>query len=107
MAHQWWGVGVDAVSYRDRWLVEGLAEFSALWFLDEDLGNHEGYEETLREWRDQLVQRGPDVAPIAAGGRGGAGTEAGDDELISYRKGAWVFHMLRMFLRHEDAGGGG
>ncbi|HEX7917967.1 MAG TPA: hypothetical protein VF454_01115, partial [Gemmatimonadales bacterium] len=32
VAHQWWGISVEMASVRDRWLSEGLAEFSGLWY---------------------------------------------------------------------------
>ena len=33
VAHQWWGIGVDYLTYHDRWLSEGFAEFSGLWYM--------------------------------------------------------------------------
>ena len=33
VAHQWWGIGVDYNDYHDKWLSEGLAEYSSLLYL--------------------------------------------------------------------------
>ena len=37
-AHQWWGNRVTAASYRDHWLMEGLANYSALLYVEKSKG---------------------------------------------------------------------
>jgi aminopeptidase N len=38
IAHQWWGQGVTWARYRDHWLSEGLAQYSAALFLQAKYG---------------------------------------------------------------------
>jgi Peptidase family M1 domain len=38
IAHQWWGQGVSFGSYKDQWLSEGLAQFSAASYLGHQYG---------------------------------------------------------------------
>ena len=39
-AHQWWGNRVTAATYRDYWLMEALANYSALLYLEKTKGAH-------------------------------------------------------------------
>ena len=98
MAHQWWGIGVEPASYRDWWLAEGLADFSGLWYMQMILEDNEKYFRFLREWREQILDRGQDLAPIWLGPRAAVSDEPGDYNLVVYRKGAWVVQMLRNML---------
>ena len=42
-AHQWWGNRVTTASYRDNWLMEALASYSALLYLEKSKGaQHRG-----------------------------------------------------------------
>jgi len=53
-AHQWWGDAVDWVSYRDEWIVEALANYSALVMLDKQ---HPGDMRTaLNYYRGELLR---------------------------------------------------
>ncbi|HTS10528.1 MAG TPA: M1 family aminopeptidase [Candidatus Limnocylindrales bacterium] len=107
VAHQWWGDYVEFDSYRDRWLGEGLADFSASLFLES------AYEDKARWlypkfWDDErrsIVERNNygfraiDVGPVTMGYRlnnGKAGFDV-DRELI-YAKGAYIFQMLRQMM---------
>ncbi len=38
VAHQWWGDAVIPASYQDEWLAEGLANYSALMYLEKEAG---------------------------------------------------------------------
>ena len=42
VAHQWWGHQIGWASYRDQWLSEGLAEFTAALMLEVNSGRTEG-----------------------------------------------------------------
>ena len=106
MAHQWWGIGVDYKTYRDRWLSEGMSQFAAL-LSSRALGRLrnvvlEGdvYEKTLKEWRKEIFERREKTGPIALGHRVQASDKDsdGDYQLIIYRKGAWVAHMIRSMM---------
>jgi hypothetical protein len=104
VAHQWWGIGVDFSTYHDQWLSEGLAEFSALWYLQTVRKNNKLYFDQLEEWKKQLLEvRKPPgepqlVAPVALGYRAATSERPGDYDLIVYRKGAWVIHMIRILM---------
>lgn len=96
VAHQWWGIGVDYATYHDRWISEGFADFSGLWFLQTRRGDNKRYFKTLDRWRADIMVRRSQPLPIWLGHRV-ATTRTGDDyDAIVYKKGAWVLHMLRM-----------
>jgi aminopeptidase N len=90
LAHQWWGDMVTCASWSDIWLNEGFATYSeALWY------EHRNGGASLFALKRAMDQRRPDrlddsvyvhdptsVARIFSGN-------------YSYRKGAWVVHMLR------------
>jgi hypothetical protein len=104
VAHQWWGIGVDFATYHDQWLSEGLAEFSGLWYLQTARRDNDLYFGMLRRWRDELLDtrgaRGEEseVGPISLGYRTASSSSPGAYDLMVYRKGAWVLHMLRVLL---------
>lgn len=98
MAHQWWGIGVMPAGPRDAWLQEGFANFSALWYMQMILNDSTKFFGQLDRWRDSLVSRGPDVAPLGIGLRVQNQDHPGDYDLIVYRKGAWVLQMLRNLM---------
>ncbi len=100
VAHQWWGIGVDFVSYHDQWLSEGFANFSGLWYLQTARKDNDKYYDMLRRWRSSILLREGEPGPISLGYRVFA---AKDDDLndyqtVVYQKGAWVVHMLRILL---------
>jgi hypothetical protein len=97
IAHQWWGIGVEPATYRDRWLSEGFAEFSGLWYMQTALNNDNNYLRRLRLTRDALRRDRDRLAAIGVGPRA-AENETGQYDLVVYRKGAWVLHMLRNML---------
>src|SRR5690606_7353292 len=99
VAHQWWPRGVDFNSYHDQWLSEAFAEYSGLWFMQNQLGNNDRFFRYLREWRDRIFDnrkytlgKGRDAGPVWLGYRTGAEATPGDYDLIIYKKGAWVLH---------------
>jgi hypothetical protein len=98
MAHQWWGIGIMPAGTRDAWLQEGFADFSGLWYMQMILRDTTKFFGQLDRWRDALVSRGPDVAPLGLGFRVSNQDHPGDYDLIVYKKGAWVLQMLRNFM---------
>jgi len=61
IAHQWWGQGVGGATYRDQWLSEGLAQFSAVRYLKAKLGD-DVYVAALRKftrWTEKKSKWGP------------------------------------------------
>ncbi len=92
-AHQWWGNGVLGSSDRDEWLSEGLASFSALWYLQIERKTSEQYFKFLDHYRTDIEADQTDVRPIWLGHRTGASYD-----VTIYEKGAWVFNMLRVLM---------
>jgi aminopeptidase N len=105
VAHQWWGYGVDYRTYHDHWLSEGFADFSALWYVQQGLGDTKSYLAVLEAWREEIFKDlrfrpsdSPPAGPIWLGYRSASIEAPGDHALIVYKKGAWVLHMLRNML---------
>lgn len=97
MAHQWWGIGVEPADYRDAWVSEGFATFSGLWYMQLSLRDNDKYFKPLREWRKQLRIAGDKTPPLGLGYRI-LDVEPERYDLMVYRKGAWILHMLRNLM---------
>ncbi|MGH7675923.1 MAG: M1 family aminopeptidase [Gemmatimonadales bacterium] len=97
MAHQWWGIGVEPAGYRDAWVSEGFATFAGLWYMQLILRDNEKYFKQLRDWRDEIRAKRDDAPPIGLGYRA-ADSDPELYDLMVYRKGAWVLHMLRNLM---------
>jgi hypothetical protein len=99
-AHQWWGNRVMAATYRDNWLMEALANYSALLFLEKKRGRH-AMETMLESYRDQLLAKNPagqvveSAGPIVLGTRLATAQEPRGWHTITYGKGSWIIQMLR------------
>jgi hypothetical protein len=99
VAHQWWGNLVTFESYRDEWLSEALANYSALLYLEKKRGV-KALETVLEEYRKRLLREGPDgktlesAGPIVFGVRIRSSNPAAWQS-ITYEKGSWILHMLR------------
>lgn len=104
MAHQWWGVGVRPASDHDRWMSEGFAEFSGLWYMARAKASAELYEKRLKESRERILKRRGKAPPIWMGSRVATYGYAEDYPVTVYDKGAWVLHMLRIMLTNYDDG---
>jgi hypothetical protein len=103
VAHQWWGDVVMPASYQDEWLSEGLANYSALMYLEKKRGV-KAMEDVLEGYRDSLLKKDASGAAIESAGPitwgfrlESAGSPAAWQD-ITYYKGAWILHMLRRRL---------
>ena len=106
-AHQWWGSGVHQASYRDKWLSEGLASFSALWYLQVERKSSQQYFKFLDQYQADIHADLDAVGPICLGHRSGSPDAPRGAQVVIYEKGAWVFNMLRMLMldlrtMHDD-----
>jgi hypothetical protein len=105
-AHQWWGAQVVGASYHDDWLMEALANYSALLYLEKTKGEHE-VDELLNEYRIELLARSDNGAsvdaagPIVLGTRLESSLEPRAWRAITYGKGSWILHMLRRRMGDE------
>jgi len=118
VAHELWGHAVGWKSYRDQWLSEAFAEYSAMMFVEATMPKEGYFEEMLqvysneqtgslkaamskfaRPWNMMLT---PDerrlIGPIAAGERASTARVPSGYEMQCYNKGAMVLHMLRSRL---------
>jgi predicted metalloprotease with PDZ domain len=100
VAHQWWGIGVDYMTYHDRWLSEGFSEFSGLWYMQTVRQSTDKYLATLRRYRGSIFLRKEVPGPIYLGHRVQSSRDHDVDDYatIVYKKGAWVVHMLRILM---------
>ena len=102
IAHQWWGNLVSAADYRASWLMEAMADYSALQFVEREKGTA-ALDAVLQQYREDLLnpQGGK---PIESAGPVDFGPRLLDNNgfltwhVILYEKGAWVLHMLRQRL---------
>jgi hypothetical protein len=104
-AHQWWGIGVDFETYHDQWLSEGLAEYSGIWYLQSAKNDNALFFAMLNDWKDKIINvrqyllnSGQEAGPVWLGYRTSSSSTKGDYDLIIYKKGAWIIHMLRAML---------
>jgi hypothetical protein len=105
-AHQWWGNVVTSAGYHDDWLMEALANYSALLYLEKRKGPRT-LESTLAEYRSQLLhqtgsgQPVDSAGPIIMGTRLETSTTPTAWRTITYGKGSWILHMLRRRMGDE------
>jgi hypothetical protein len=119
VAHQWWGHLVGASSYRDAWLGEAFAEYSAMMFVEATVKDGPKlFQEIVRVYGDglngsiktgfskfarpgvTLLNRayGDRIGPIGHGWRANTGEVPTAYSSQVYEKGALVLHMLRGLL---------
>ena len=100
VAHQWWGNIVTGRSYQDEWLMEGLAHYSALLWLEKKKGP-KALEEVMANFQADLLKVGEDgqtaesAGPVTWGYRLEGSPNRDASRVITYEKSAWVLHMLR------------
>lgn len=103
VAHQWWGHIIGWKSYRDQWMSEGFAEFSASMFAQAVYKNDK-FLEFWKEERElitnknQLGKRPSDVGGVYMGYRLDTPKTGPVTRAMIYPKGAFILHMLRMMM---------
>jgi hypothetical protein len=106
VAHQWWGNCVTAATYRDAWLMEALANYSALLYLEKRKGGH-SVELMLDSYRADLLAKSDSgqivdsTGPIVLGPRLENSQEPRAWRDIIYGKGSWIIQMLRRRMGDE------
>jgi hypothetical protein len=99
-AHQWWGNVVTAGSYHTEWLMEALANYSALMFLENRKGS-KFLDTALEEYRRELLAKGVNgdeaesEGPVVQGRRLENSNNPNAWVAVAYGKGTWILHMLR------------
>jgi hypothetical protein len=105
-AHQWWGNRITNASYRDNWLMEALANYSALLYLEKRRGSR-SLEMMLDSYRDGLLAKNESgqtidsAGPIVLGTRLENSQEPRAWRTITYGKGSWIIQMLRRRMGDE------
>jgi hypothetical protein len=108
-AHQWWGNVVSPAGYRDNWLMEALANYSALMYLEKRDGRGvvdgalESYRSDLLA-KDEKGQTSESTGPIVLGERLKSSQSLTAWNTITYGKGSWILHMLRSLEGDERFG---
>ena len=109
IAHQWWGHTVGWSAYRDQWISEGFAEFSASLFMQ--IYYKDEFDKFWEDERKMLLEkdkegfRAIDVGPVTLGYRL-ASTRAGfsTPRRLIYPKGAYILNMIRMLFWTNESG---
>lgn len=106
VAHQWWGDLVSTSSMEDDWLMEALANYSALLYMEKRHGP-KAVDSLLDHFRANLLAKtdtGSTVestGPVTWGARLETSHSPDAWRAITYEKGAWILHMLRHTLGDE------
>jgi hypothetical protein len=112
VAHQWWGHVIGWDSYRDQWMSEGFAQFSASLYVQFIRGNDK-FLDFWEELRHQIVDSSPmtkdrkpyTVGPVTQGYRLNSGKTGAIAQNLIYPKGAYILHILRMMMHNQRDGG--
>ena len=110
VAHQWWGHTVGFAGYRDQWMSEGFAEFSAAMFLQATRKNNNEFRDFWKQLKEQLTARNSegfrpiDVGPVTMGYRLNTEKTGGVARFLIYPKGAYILHMVRMMMYSPKTG---
>jgi hypothetical protein len=103
-AHQWWGHQIGTHSYRDEWISEGFSEFTAALVLQQT-GGWAKYNDFWEKKRRHILDKprgafisNDEAGPISQGWRISSWRAPGAYSAITYSKGAYVLHMLRMTM---------
>lgn len=99
LAHQWWGNWITFENYRDEWLSEALANYSALLYLEKRRGV-KAVETVLEEYRRRLLATSPEGNEAEAAGPVVLGMRLRQTDpvawhALTYGKTTWILHMLR------------
>ncbi|MBV9209221.1 MAG: hypothetical protein JOZ52_01255, partial [Acidobacteria bacterium] len=114
VAHQWWGHIIGWSSYRDQWMSEGFAEFSASLYVQNVVdrgGSLNNYIEFWDTHRKRLVEATPftkgrkpyTVGPVTLGLRLNSEKTGGAYQPAVYDKGPYILHMLRWMMYDKSS----
>lgn len=112
VAHQWWGHTIGWTSYRDQWMSEGFAEFSASLYVQYIRKDTNKYTEFWEEQRKRIVEASPatrgrkpfTVGPVTQGYRLNNAKTGAVAQFMIYPKGAYILQMIRMMMYDPRTG---
>jgi hypothetical protein len=105
-AHQWWGNVVTTASFEDDWIMEALANYSALLYLEKRKGSR-AVDTVLANYKTHLLAKAggantvESIGPIIWGPRLFTSQSPDAWRVITYEKGSWIMHMLRQRIGDE------
>jgi len=106
-AHQWWGNVVTTASFEDDWIMEALANYSALLYLEKRKGSR-AVDTVLANYKTHLLAKTAggantveSIGPIVWGPRLYTSQAPDAWRAITYEKGSWIMHMLRQRIGDE------
>lgn len=110
IAHQWWGHVVPWSSYRDQWLSEALANYSASLYGRQRLQHRaQTWAGPTSGWQDDLLlatattgDRIESVGPVVLGMRLSSSISLEAYEAIVYKKGALVLNLLANLIMADN-----
>jgi len=106
-AHQWWGDLVGWKTYRDQWISEAVANYSALMLLEETRPADTRF--LLDYYRGDLERKNSDGRPYREAGPVTLGFRLNTSMfpeayiVVTYGRGTWLMHMLRTMFRDPAA----
>ncbi len=110
LAHQWWGNQVGWSSYRDQWISEAMANFSALLYERNRLwavGERRVGRGPTTGWKSALESRTEEgrpvesLGPVVMGARLNSSLSSDAYQAVVYQKGAVVLDMLARLYQEE------
>lgn len=108
VSHQWWGNWVGWVSYRDQWLSEAIASYSALLYGMHVAESRAAFlARNALDWKSSLLattREGRTVAslgPVTLGYRLSSSKSSGAYQAIVYDKGEVVLRMLARLIGED------
>ena len=110
VAHQWWGHVLGWASYRDQWLSEGFADFSAGLYLQVIEKKQDQYLKYWERQKELVLQKNEwgtsanDAGPICMGLRLNTFKTPGAYQRVVYPKGGYILHMLRYLMQDQKTG---
>jgi hypothetical protein len=105
-AHEWWGDLIVWSGYRDQWMFEALANYSAMMLLESE--NPSKFRMVMDKYRSDLLEKNKNGVALLEGGPVTLGTRLSNSqfpegyEAISYGRGTWLLHMLRCMMRDGE-----
>ncbi len=103
VAHQWFGDRVSWASYHEQWLLEAIANYSALVLMEPR--HPADVQMMLQAYRLLLAAKSKDgprnveAGPVTLGIRLSSSKFPNGYEFITYGRGTWLLHMLRAMFR--------
>jgi hypothetical protein len=108
IAHQWWGDNILWSSYHDQWIMESLANYSAL--MEIGARDPRAFKSTMERYRDDLLrpatEHGPaytEAGPVTLGARLSSSRFPAGYDRVLYERGAWLMYMLHSVISGKAA----